>query len=148
MEILGGLRNLTIRAPNHVTLEITREQQIVRFDAAIAAGIVGELEITEISEIAIYNELRSFLGDGEAACLAISSTRRWMIATDEKGRLRQEVIERLGADHLLTTPGALVLAIRLGVITSHEAEEIRTLMAQNRFVMKDVPPFADLLGEG
>lgn len=58
-------------------------------------GTLTELEITDPAEVALYDELRRFLGDGEAACLAVAATRRWVIAADEKRRLRREIFYRL-----------------------------------------------------
>jgi len=116
-------------------------------ETAIADGILTELEITDPAEIALYGELRRFLGDGEAACLAVAATRRWVIATDEKRRLRRELFKRLGEEYLLNTPGAIVAALRAGILTVPEAETIRRELAQHRFVMTDVPPFEELLRE-
>lgn len=145
MDILAGLRTYAFRVPNHVVAEVEYEDQKERLHAALAAGILREIEITDLSEIALYAELRAFLGDGESACLAVAATRRWVIATDEKRRLRREIFERLGEGYLLDTPGALVAALRGGILTVPEAEAIRQELAQHRFVMTDVPPFEELL---
>lgn len=79
--------------------------------------------------------------------ILVAATRRWAIATDERGRLRREIFERLGEEYLLDTPGTLVAALRAGILTIPEAEAIRQELARHRFVMKDVPPFEDLLRE-
>jgi predicted nucleic acid-binding protein len=145
MDILAGLRAYAFRVPNHVVIEVEYEDQKERLHAALAGGLLSEIEITDLSEIALYAELRDFLGDGESACLAVAATRRWVIATDEKRRLRREIFERLGEGYLLDTPGALVAALRAGILTAPEAEAIRQELAQHRFVMTDVPPFEELL---
>jgi len=146
MDILQGLRAYAFHVPNHVVAEVEYEEQRERLKAAIAEGTLTELEITDPVEIALYAELRRFLGDGEAACLAVAATRRWVMATDEKRRLRREIFERLGEEYLLNTPGAIVAALRAGILTVPEAEEICQELTQHRFTM-DVPPFEELLHE-
>lgn len=147
MDILRGLRGYAFRIPNHVVMEVEYQDQKERLYAALADGTVSEIEITDPSEIALYAELRTFLGDGESACLAVAGTRRWVIAADEKGRLRREIHERLGKHYLLNTAGALVEVLRAGILTVPDAEEIRRELATRRFVMSDVPPFEELLCE-
>ncbi|MBI4611949.1 MAG: hypothetical protein HY726_23410 [Candidatus Rokubacteria bacterium] len=146
MDILAGLRQFKFYVLDHVRAEIQYPDQQARLQAAVAAGIVSELEITERQEILLYDEFRKFLGDGESACLAVAVSRRWVIAADEKGRFRRELFERLGEQYLLDTPGALVAAIRCGLITIPEAEELREQLREHRFEM-DPRPFEDLLRE-
>lgn len=62
-------------------------------------------------------------------------SRRWVIAADEKGRFRRELFGRLGENYLLDTAGALVTAIKAGVITVDQAEALRTQLRENRFEM-------------
>jgi predicted nucleic acid-binding protein len=145
MYILRGLQAYIFYAPNHVVAEVEYAEQRERLSAALTEGTVTELEITDPAEIALYDELRRFLGDGEAACLAVAATRRWVIATDEKRRLRREIFERLGEEYLLNTPGAIVAALRAGLLTVPEAEVIRGELARHRFVMADLPSLEELL---
>jgi len=147
MDLLRGLRAYAFHVPNHVVAEVEYENQRERLKTAIREGTLTGLEITDPAEIALYAELRQFLGDGESACLAVAATRRWVIATDEKRRLRREIFGRLGEEYLLNTPGAIVAALRAGILTVPEAEAIREELAQRRFVMTDVPPFEELLGD-
>jgi hypothetical protein len=69
-----------------------------------------------------------------------------VIAADEKGRFRRELVARLGEEYLLNTLGALLTAIRTGVITVAEAEALRTQLRENRFEM-DPTPFEQLVKE-
>lgn len=144
MDLLGDLGLYAFHVPNHVIAEVKYDEQRTRLNAAIDGGILTELEITDQVEIALYADLRRFLGDGESACLSVAVTRRWAVAADEKGRLRREIVARLGETYLLNTPGALVAALRAGILSVSEAEDIRRELARRRFVMK-VPPFGDLL---
>jgi predicted nucleic acid-binding protein len=145
LDIFHALRGYTFVVPNHVVAEVQEPTERTRLDAALKAGILVECEITDPEEIALYVALRRILGDGESACLAVAATRRWAMATDEKGRLRREVYDRLGESYLVNTPGILVSAIHDGIITVAEAECMREILARNRYVI-DVPPFADLVG--
>lgn len=146
MDYFSGLAAHIFVVPNHVVAEVEDAVQRAQLDAALAAGVLTEVEITDPAEIALYAGLRRFLGDGEAACLAVAEARGWVLAADEKGRLRREVHERLGEAALVNTPGILVAAIQAGILTVDEAEVLRVVLARNRFVM-DVPPFAELVGE-
>lgn len=146
MDILGGLSQFRFHVVNHVSAEIRYEDQRRRLRAAIESAIVTEIEITEPGEILLYDEFRRFLGDGEAASLAVAVSRRWVIAADEKGRFRRELFGRLGENYLLDTAGALVTAIRAGVITTAQAETLRERLRENRFEM-DPRPFDELVKE-
>lgn len=146
MDILGVLAQFRFHVLNHVRAEIRRENQRARLEAAVELGIVTEIEITEPGEILLYDELRRFLGDGEAASLAVAVSRRWVIAADEKGRFRRELFRRLGENYLLDTAGALVTAIKVGVFPMEQAEALRTQLRENRFEM-DLRPFDELMRE-
>jgi predicted nucleic acid-binding protein len=147
MDILQGLgSDFVFFIPNHVMAEVTDSAQRGRLDAALAAQIVTEIAITDSAEVELYANLKTMrvLGDGECACLAVAACRGWAMATDEKGRLRREILEHLGEDRHVNTPGILVAAMRAGLLTPEEGEGIRAALAERRFVM-DVPPFIELL---
>jgi predicted nucleic acid-binding protein len=146
MDILKGLPQFRFHVVNHVRAEIRYERQRTRLQAATEGGAVTEIEITDPTEILLYDELRRFLGDGESASLAVAVSRQWIIAADEKGRFRRELFSRLGEDCLLDTLGALIIAIREGVITVAEAEALRARLREHRFDM-DPTPFDELLDE-
>lgn len=146
MDILGGLRQFNLYVLDHVSAEIRRPEQQARLQAAVAAGIVTEIEITDPAEILLYDKFRKFLGDGESACLAVAVSRGWAIAADEKGRFRRELFDRLGEGYLLDTLGVLIAAIKVGIISVEEAEGLRERLRQNRFEM-DPRPFDELLTE-
>ena len=146
MDILGRLPQFQFHVVNHVVAEIRYESQHARLQAATEGGGVTEIEITDPTEILLYDEFRRYLGDGEAASLAVAVSRRWVIAADEKGRFRRELFSRLGEDYLLDTLGALLTAIRADVITVAHAEALRTELQAHRFQM-DSTPFDELLSE-
>jgi predicted nucleic acid-binding protein len=144
VDILGRLAQFRFHLVNHVRAEIRYEDQRARLQAALERTLVTEIEITDPGEARLYDEFRGFLGDGESASLAVAVNRRWVIAADEKGRFRREVFARLGEDYLLNTLGALLTAIRTGVITVAEAEALRMQLRAHRFE-KDLTPFDELL---
>lgn len=146
MDVLGLLTQFRFHVVNHVRAEIRYDDQRARLRAAIESGVVAEIEITDPGEIRLYDELRRVLGDGESASLAVAVSRRWVIAADEKGRFRRELFARLGEGYLLDTLGALLTAIRAGVIIVEEAEALRARLRENRFEM-DPTPFDELLKE-
>ena len=146
MDILSRLPQFRFHVVNHVVAEIRYESQRARLQAATESGGVTEIEITNPVEILLYDEVRKFLGDGEAASLAVAISRRWVIAADEKGRFRRELFSRLGEDYLLDTLGTLIIAIREGVIPVAEAETLRARLREHRFDM-DPTPFDELLSE-
>jgi predicted nucleic acid-binding protein len=146
VDLLSGLPRFHFHMVNHVTAEIRYEDQRARLQSAVESGVVTEIEVIDPDEILLYDEFRRFLGDGESSSLAVAISRRWVIAADEKGRFRRELFARLGEDYLLNTLGALVTAIKAGVITVKEAEALREQLRANRFEM-DSTPFDDLLKE-
>jgi predicted nucleic acid-binding protein len=145
-EILGRLQRFRFHVLDHVVAEVQYGEQRRRLETALQRGFLEPLEITDPDEILSYDGFRQFLGDGEAACLAVATSRRWILAADEKGRFRRELFARLGEDYLLNTLGGLLTAIRTGVITVAEAEALRTQLRGNRFEM-DSTPFEELLRE-
>lgn len=71
----------------------------------------------------------------------LAEKRGWHIASDEGGRFRQEVVGRIGADRLLTTPAIYVRAIQAGLLTVAEADRDKEHLAARRFIM----PFASFV---
>jgi predicted nucleic acid-binding protein len=139
MDILNQLPQFRFSVVNHVRAEIRYESHRVRLEAAMESGGVTEIEISDPAEILLYDELRSFLGDGESASLAVAVSRLWVIAADEKGRFRRELFVRQGENYLLDTLGALLTAIKSDIITVAEAEALRSGSAVLRPLPKSCP---------
>ena len=76
------------------------------------------------------------MGRGEAAYLAFAAFPGYAIAGDEKKVFKGEAISRLGAEQILPTPGIFVLALRQGLITVEEADDMKTVLERNHFRMK------------
>lgn len=66
------------------------------------------------------------MGKGEAACLAMATTRGWMLASDDRGRaFRRLATERIGNNRLLDTPGIAAMARAQGILSDAEEQQIR-----------------------
>ena len=90
-----------------------------------------------------WSDLVQILGS-EEACLSLAEYRQWLIASDEKKKLRRETLARLGTGRLLNTPGILILAISNGILTVEDADHAKAVLGQHRFIMsfrsfRDVP---------
>ena len=143
MDILGVLPGFRFCVLNHVIGEVTQEPHAARLQAALAEGHVVEFELTDLGAIADYDELRQNLGDGESATIAAGAHEQWVIGMDEKSRAKREAIARVGEHNLLNTPGVLVHAVHVEVLTLAEAEQIRLDLADENYVIK--PLIADLV---
>ena len=112
-------------------------------------GWIGKVRITDLDEVNAYAQYRRQMDDGEAACLAVSVSRKWILACDEQKKrlIHREVQGKLGAGYLLNTIGILVKAIREGFLTIEEADQTKEELARNRFAIK-IQSFRDLLELG
>jgi predicted nucleic acid-binding protein len=75
----------------HVQAELTDPAQLAICQAAVNAGEIDAIEITDIAELALFAEMSVRLGRGEAAAIAVAQSRGWAVATDEGGRTRREI---------------------------------------------------------
>jgi predicted nucleic acid-binding protein len=135
LDLLGALTAFEFVVPDHVITEITAPAQRQALEIALTRGALRRQSITDPRELATYAGLRRIMGSGEAACLAMAEARGWLIASDEKRRFRREVIARLGEGRLMTTAGLFVIAIRAGVISVGEADQVKELLQRHRFRM-------------
>jgi predicted nucleic acid-binding protein len=136
LSLLGALSDLDFHAPEEVLAEIVSERERTLVEESIRRGHLCETTFSEVSELALFVELRRSLGMGEAACLAVAVHRGALIASDEKRAFRREAETRLGPGRILNTPGLLVLSIRSGLLTIEEADEIKRALEAKRFRMK------------
>jgi predicted nucleic acid-binding protein len=147
LDILAALQQFRFHLLDHVVAEIRHDDQRSRLEVGIQGRVLEPLEIEDLDEVRLYDEFRQILGDGEAACLAVAVRRRWLLAGDEKGRFQRELFSRLGAKYLLNTLGALVMAVRAGVLTIEQAERLREELRKRRFET-GLRPLRELLADG
>ncbi len=146
LDILQSLRIYTFHIPDEVYEEVVYPAQRVVLDQALNDGWLKRTEITDHVELRYYAQYRRQMGDGEAACLAISICRKWIMASDEqkKRMISKQVLDILGENYWLNTPGILLKAIKENILTVAQADTIKDALAQNRFVMH-FASFQDLL---
>lgn len=144
LDLLGRHKEYRIVITEHVRAEVTDARQEAALVSAISAGEIEEATLTDPPEVAFFAALRTFLGRGEAAAIAVAANRGWAVATDETGKTLREIESRIGKGRLLTTPGLLLKCILNGTLTVAEADALKAKLASRRFVMK-FRSFADLL---
>ena len=135
LALLGVLPSYVFVAPEPVVAEITDPAHVQQLQEALQRHDLRQEAITALPELTVYAELRRIMGQGEAACVAMAEVRGWMVASDERRRLRREVVARLGEGRLVTTAGLLVLAIRAGLLSVEEADHAKAVLEQHRFRM-------------
>jgi predicted nucleic acid-binding protein len=143
-DLLGALDPLRFVVPDAVIAEVTHPEQATELAAALDAGYLYRESGTDPAEVALYLGLRRAFAKGEAAALGMAQSRGWMVACDERGPFVREAAKRLGAGRLTNTPGLMLLAIRRGVLTVGEADELKGLLEEKRFKMR-FGSFQDLL---
>jgi len=136
LALLGRMAGLCFVVPDEVIAEVTEPEQLRIVEAAIADGWLRRASISCPDELAVYAELSQILGSGESACLALASSRGWLVACDEKRIFLREARSRLGDSRILNTPGLYVLWIRAGQLSVEEADAAKALLAANRFKMQ------------
>lgn len=102
-------------------------------EAAVANGSLKRESITTPAELAMFVELSQIPGSGESACLALASSRGWLVACDEKNLFLREAHSRLGDGRILNTSGLYVLWVRSGLISVEEADAAKATLEANRF---------------
>ena len=130
--------------PDHVRDEITDKGQRAALDDAVSRGVLHIEAIKNIDTISLFAELTTYVGRGEASCLALAVERNWIVASDEKRRFRREVENRIGSGRIIGTRDLYVLAIQAGLITVEEADADKEILEQLRFKM-DFKSFQDLV---
>lgn len=135
LALLGRVFGLRFVVPDEVVAEVTEPEQLRTLEAAIADGSLRREAITSPDELAVFAELSQILGSGESACLAIASSRGWLVACDERRVFLREARSRLGDGRILNTPGLYVLWIRAGVLSVEEADAAKVILDSNRFKM-------------
>ena len=95
--------------------------------------------------MAIARAMAISAGKGEAICLAIAHERKFYVACDERGRFLRTVRETIGEDCVVNTPGIILMAIRQGLITVEEADELKNELEARSFKMK-FNSFAEIAG--
>lgn len=135
MDLLTAFPDLGFCSPAEVLEEITYPRQRSLARRALQCGDLREIPLVEPVDLVLYAELLRIMGSGEAACLALAARRDALVACDEKRVFRREAESRLGPGRILDTPGLLLLALRRGVLTVAEADDLKHRLEGQRFRM-------------
>jgi predicted nucleic acid-binding protein len=138
LDLCGSLVELEFRVPDEVLAEILSPSERRSVEEALGAGILCHAAMAEPEALALFADLRQFLGIGESACLALAAQGGGLVASDEKRRFLREAETRLGPGRVLNTAGLFLLGIRRGALTVDEADEAKAVLERQRFRM----PFA------
>jgi predicted nucleic acid-binding protein len=141
--LLEQLPGYEFVVPGEVDAEITDPEQRRLVDELFARGKVQRQSLASAGELAIYAELRTVMGSGEASCIALAQIHGLHLASDERSAFLREAKTRVGENRLLNTPGLFVLAIRSGLLTTAEADAAKAVLEQRRFTMR-FASFADV----
>lgn len=115
LDLLGALAGWSFVVPDQVVEEVIYPEQAAALADALAAGHLARVSSSDLSEIALYAELRLRMGKGEAACLAMAKSRDWRLASDDRGRaFRRCVREYFDETKLMDTDALLALARQSG----------------------------------
>ena len=144
LDLLGALPPYVFHVPLEVRSEITYPEQLTELEEAFNRGWIQEARLEAIDELQFFTKASEQLGSGESACLALTEARGWILGTDDsKGAKWKKVISAPGIK-VLNTPGIILLAIRQGILTVQQADEIKTTLEANRFRM-GFSSFQDLI---
>lgn len=143
-DLLGRLDGVDFHIPVEAMAEIEEHSQQVILTTAFERGHLQKTSLSGTEELASYAELRTQLGRGESACIAIAEHRGWAIACDDRRACR--IAEgRLGSNRIFNTPGILLTAIQQGHLTCADADAVKATLAANRFTMS-FSSFEELVG--
>lgn len=142
--LLEQLPGYEFVVPGEVDAEITDPEQRRLVDELFVRGKVQRQALAFAGELAIYAELRTVMGSGEASCIALAQIHGLYLASDERSAFLREAKARVGEKRLLTTPGLFVLGIRAGLLTIAAADAAKALLEQRRFKMR-FASFADVV---
>lgn len=135
LDVCAALPGLKFVVPDHVREEITLPEQRATLDWAVTRGHLQMASITEPGDIALFADLTSRLGRGEAACLVLAVRNGWIVASDEKRRFRREALSRIGEERVMGTVDIYIRAIRAGVVTVEEADRDKSALEGRNFKM-------------
>ena len=135
LALLTEIRGWTFVIPEEVVDEIRVPMHREELLGLIEAGRMGRAIVNSMEGLELYAEFVSIMGKGEAACLALASTSDMLLASDEKKRFRRCAIERIGEQRIIGTQDIIVRAIHQRLVSVSEADELKAVLAANRYVM-------------
>jgi predicted nucleic acid-binding protein len=125
----------TAAVTDFVNAEITkglqlRHAKLIEIKSAIQQGLIEEISLVSPKEKALFENLSTSLGCGEASSIAAAKERNLIFASDDKVARREAV--RLGVK-LTGTLGILKKAVTAKIISAKEADAILNKMTATGF---------------
>jgi predicted nucleic acid-binding protein len=143
--LLSRLSSVHFVVTEHVRAEITEHfpEQLRRLNAAFETGVIEEISVTDIVEVALFADLTSKgLGLGECSAIAVAVNRKLTIAIDDKRALKK--VARLGYNlEVLGTEQLVVQLIAESVLTIVEADQMKDDWEQNYRFKLSIVSFSD-----
>lgn len=145
--LLARLPDHRFVVTEHVRGEITDhyQHQLQRLEAAFAAGILEEIQVTELPEVQLFAQLTATgLGIGECSAIAVAAHRQLALAIDDKRAVRK--LKSVGLQLTIhSTESLIVLLIQHAVLTIAEADAMKRDGAQNHRFRLPFGSFAERL---
>jgi len=101
----------------NVVSEVEYPAQARLLQITLLIGRIGQLEVTGTAELKQYAYLKTRLGDGEAATLALAASRGGIVVSDERGRFLREANRVLGPGRVRRIAEIVAPAIRSGSVS-------------------------------
>jgi predicted nucleic acid-binding protein len=133
-DLLAGLTEYDFRLTSLVIDEISDPAQKADLQTLLKQGTVRFEPVTDREVILKIDRLAKIAGRGEASCLALAWKTGWAVGTDD-GKARRLNEKAIRPAELLTTPGLILKAIRKGLLTVEEADDIKERLEGKRFIM-------------
>lgn len=147
MDLLGALPYAFL-ATNHVGAEITDSypDQLKRYEAALANGIIVEVVLTSDEELELFAELSSSgrLGMGECSAIACAVHRAQTLAMDDRRAISQARKTNSGL-LIVRTEQLVTEMIRNGFLTVKEADKMKEDWSRNHRFTLAIGSFGELL---
>ncbi len=128
LDLLTQHPNYRFLVTDHVRAEITQHypDQLTRLEAALIAGKLDEIQVTDPKELQVFGQLHGAkrLGAGECSAIAVAANRGLPLAVDDK-RARKEARAFSAEMVFLDTESLMVSLIHEGVIDVPTADSIK-----------------------
>ena len=134
-DLLGSKPPYVFYVPPEVEQEIEYPDQQEAVKEAIRQGWIRQTKLEDPAELQTFARATAQLGKGESACIALAEKRSWVLATDDSKSAKWKKVISAPGIQVLNTPGIILLAIRKGVLTIQQADELKVALERNRFQM-------------
>jgi predicted nucleic acid-binding protein len=133
---------------DHVVAEITGHypDQLSRLRAALDAGMLQQIAVTQTEEIDLFRQLTSSgrLGVGECSAIAVAIHRSYVLGIDDR-RAKKHAVSLHKHLRIVGTQELVLMVIRSGLLDVAVADAIKDEWAKNHSFTLKIGSFGDLL---